>query len=290
MRDAQCFQAQPLHQRHAAGGIEHRVDFEAAAVLQRDLQSAGGFDDGGHIRIQPQVHAGLEHLSRDEVAYFLVKAAQYLSAAVQLRDTCAQALEDGRELASDVAAADHQQALRKGVDVKNLIRCDDMLAPGDIGHAGLASSGNECVFSAVALRTDGHRMRVHQRGPAFNHLHARALEQLQVDAVKAGDLARPVGLEGRPVQHRGSADPAKAVRGFKRFGEMCGVAVEFFGNAAHVHASAAHGLRFDQRNFGTALRRHARRPHTTAAATDHQQIKVKNCHENLWIGKTWGKP
>ena len=210
LSDAQCFQAQPFNQRHAAGGIEHRVDFEAAAVLQRDLQSAGGFDDGGHIRIQPQVHAGLEHLSRDEVAYFFVKAAQHLSAAVQLRDTCAQALEDGGELASDVAAANHQQALRKGVDVKNLIRCDDMLAPGDVGHAGLASSGNEYVFSAVALRTDGHRMRVHQRGPAFNHLHARALEQLQVDAVKARDFTRAVGLERSPVEHGRGAHPAKA--------------------------------------------------------------------------------
>ena len=52
----------------------------------------------------------------------------------------------------------------------------------------------------------------------------------------------------------------------------------------------AHGLRFDQRNFGAALSRHARRPHATAAATDHQQIKIKNCHENLWVGKPWGKP
>ena len=144
------------------------------------------------------------------MAYFFVKAAQHLSAAVQLRDTCAQALEDGGELASDVATADHQQALRKGVDVKNLIRCDDMLAPGDVGHAGLASSGNEYVFSAVALRTDGHRMRVHQRGPTFNHLHACALEQLQVNAVKARDFTRAVGLERSPVEHGRGAHPAKA--------------------------------------------------------------------------------
>ena len=74
---------------------------------------------------------------------------------------------------------------------------------------------------------------------------------------------------------------------------MRGVAVELFGDATHVDTGATqactgqtaivavatmHTAGLGQRHFGTALRRHARRPHAATAAADDEKVKFIGLH------------
>ena len=104
------------------------------------------------------------------------------------------------------------------------------------------------------LAADVYRVRIHQRGPAVQGLHAGAVEQLPINAVQARNLAGAVGFKHFPVQHGRFADPAKAMRFFKAFGELGGVAVEFFRDAAQVDARTAHFGHLSQADARTAHR------------------------------------
>ena len=113
-RHAGCVQAQATGQWLAAGGVEHRVGANHAAVAQAHVQGIIAAFNGSHFGVQVQRYAGLGHFAGNEGAHVSVKAAQYLLAPVQLRDLRAQAVEDGGKFAGDVAAAHHQQALWEG--------------------------------------------------------------------------------------------------------------------------------------------------------------------------------
>ena len=185
LRDAGRLQAQVRHQRHPAGRIQHGVHGDTAAVDQLDLQAFAGAFDGGDVGVQVQGHAAFDHFAGNEGAHFLVKAAQHLVAPVELRDLRAQPIKDRRKLAGNVAAADHQEALREGRQVEHFVRADDMRAAGKLGNAGLAAGRNQNVFGAVALATHFHRVCIDQRRPAIDDLDTRAFEQLRVNRVKA---------------------------------------------------------------------------------------------------------
>ena len=235
--------------------------------------------DGRHVGVQAQVHAGLDHFAGNEGAHFLVKAAQHLMAPVDLRDVGTHAIEDRRKLAGNVAAADHQQALREGRQVEHLVGTDDVFAARKLRNAGFAARGDQNIFGAVMLAADVHRVRIDQRGPAVEGVHACAFEQLHVNAVEARNLAGAVGLEGVPVQHGCFAGPAEAVRFLEAFGEMGSVTVEFFRNAAQVDAGASHVGHFGQADADAALRCHACRTNAATAAANHKKVKVKNLHK-----------
>ena len=84
------------------------------------------------------------------------------------------------------------------------------------------------------------------------------------------------------------------MRFFKTLGKMRGIAVELFGDATHVDAGTAqararqttiltvaamHATHLSQRDFGPALRRHARRPHAATAAANDEEVKIKSGHQ-----------
>jgi hypothetical protein len=78
--------------------------------------------------------------------HVVIKTAQHLLAAVQLRDLRAQAAEDRRELAGDVAAAaDDQQALRKWIQVEHRIRHTHQVGARHIRHERPAAGGDQDV-------------------------------------------------------------------------------------------------------------------------------------------------
>ena len=154
-----------------------------------------------------------------------------------------------------------------------------MFAPGHLGRAGLAASGNQNIFGAVVLSVDCHRMGIDQRGPAGEGLNACAFKQLHINAVQTRNFPRPINFKGFPVQRRGFTDPAKTVGFFKTFGEVRRVAVELFRDATEVDAGAAHFGNLGQGNLGAALGSHTRRAHAAAAAANHEKVKVKILHE-----------
>ena len=98
----------------AAGGAEHGVGDERAAVAEDDARRAVGVGlERAHLRADADVDALLDHLGGDVVADVAVEAAQDLLAAIELRHARAEAVEDRCELAGDVAAADDDQARRE---------------------------------------------------------------------------------------------------------------------------------------------------------------------------------
>ena len=59
---------------------------------------------------------------------------------------------------------------------------------------------------------------------------------------------------------------------------MRGIAVELFGNAAHVHTGAAKAVGaqgFGQAHARAALGRHASGTHAAAAAANHEKVEVE---------------
>ena len=171
-----------------------------------------------------------------------------------------------------------------------------MFAAGEIGHVRLAAGREQEVGRGVAQvrgaavgvqARDAHLVFAAELGPAVDDGHARVAQQVAVDAVEAADFGGALALERGPVQRGALGAPAVAARFFKGLGVVCGVAVELLRDTAHVHAGAAQAVDaqgLDQRHTGAALRGHARGAHATAAATDHQQIKIKRAHAGLSRG------
>ena len=113
------------------------------------------------------------------------------------------------------------------------------------------------------------------------HLNPSAHQQIQINTIEAADFLAAIGLQRGPIQPRGIALPAKTVRFFEALGKMRGVAVQFFGNTAHVDAGSTQAVRatsFGHRNPGPSLRSHAGRAHATATTADDKQVKVKRSH------------
>ena len=73
---------------------------------------------------------------------------------------------------------------REGRQVKHLVGRDDQLAARHGGNAGLAARGDQDRLGCVVLRAYSDRVRIDQRGPAFDDVHARAFEQLHVNVVE----------------------------------------------------------------------------------------------------------
>jgi hypothetical protein len=89
------------------------------------------------------------HLAGDEVAHLAIEAAQDLLAAIELGHRGAEAVEDRGELAGDVAAADHDQALRKRRQVEDLVRADRHLGARHRGRDRPAAGGDDDPLGAV---------------------------------------------------------------------------------------------------------------------------------------------
>src|SRR5690606_34495595 len=117
---AHGFQPEVLHVRNAAGGVEHGVGHDDAATFAFHPQSVVGLADVDHVGIQAKIHAVFDHFSGHKMPDLVVEAAQDLFASVELGHLCAQAGEDGSELAGDITAAHHQQATRERLDIKDV--------------------------------------------------------------------------------------------------------------------------------------------------------------------------
>ena len=99
----------------------------------------------------------------ERVAHILVEAAQELVAAVQQRDLAAEPGEDAGELDGDIAAADHQDALRQALEMEDLVRGDAELAAGNRRLQGrMGAHRHEDVAGADAgspVFSEADRMR-----------------------------------------------------------------------------------------------------------------------------------
>ena len=281
MIDAQRLQPHAVNVGHAARGIEYGVCDDDLTAVDGDVQAIRRFGNGNNVGPEPQVNARLGHLAAQKSPHFIIKPAQHQFAPVELGHFGTQAVEDRRKFTGDVAAAHHEQALGEGIKIKHLVGGDDMLAPRHVRDAGRAAGGDQNMLCGVALAVDLNRVRIDQLGEAIDHLDARTVEHVQVNAIEPRKLVLAICLERGPVQLRRSTLPAKAMRLFEAFGKVRGIRVELFGDAAHIDAGAAqHGgaARLGHGHARAPCSGHSRSPHATAAAADHKEVKVEVCH------------
>ena len=288
---AHTLQVQPFDVRVAAGGVQHHVGIQRAAVAQAQAARAPRQRlDALHVGAGADVDAGLAHLGGGEAAHLFVKAAQHLLAAVDQRHGGAQPMEDAGHLTADIAAAHHHEALGEGGQVEHLVRHHHQIAARKLRHEGAPAGGDQDVprrhrALGPGLGLHAHRVRIDQAGVALQPVGARAGDDAFVNAVQPGDLGGAVRFQRRPVQCGLARQlPAKAARFGKRFGVVRGKAVQLLGDAAHVHAGAAHATAFGQAHARAALRRKPRRPHAAGAAADDEKVVVEVGHRGFCVG------
>ena len=212
------------------------------------------------------------------MAHFVVEAAQDLLAAIELRHLGAEAVEDRRELARDVAAADDDEATREALEVEDFVRADRAFATAHVGWHRPAAGGDDDALGRVAHAADLDLMRADDARASAQDRDPGADEQLAVDAVQARDLLGAVGLQRRPVEGRPGNAPAEAVRFLEALGVVGGEAVELLRDAAEVDAGAAERGVFGDGDTRAAHGGHARGADAAAARADDEEIECGLAH------------
>jgi hypothetical protein len=239
--DAGGFQTQASSAWSAPCGKQYRVGFLRLAGVQMNPQAGSFALQGSNLGAQTQIDAGLAHFCREKVPHIVIKTSQQTIATVQLGHPGPQALEDGCELAGDVATANHHQPRGEGVDIKNLVGGQCPFTPGDVRHHRLAAGRDQQMAGRNGLAVHRCTVRTGDLRNAGQQGHPRLGQQVLIDAVKAQYLRRSASLQGSPVQARGRALPAKAGRLFKGLCIVGGIAVQLFGDAAYVDTGATPG-------------------------------------------------
>ena len=111
-----------------------------------------------------------------------------------------EAREHPRELDRDVAAPDHDESLRKPLEVEDVVGADGMLDPGDVRKRGLPARRDEDVAGGDRASVDRDRVRAGDGRARVEESRPRPLDEPPVDPVQAPDLAVLVRDEGWPVE------------------------------------------------------------------------------------------
>ncbi len=199
-------------------------------------------DDALGLGAEADLHPLGRHFFAQALADLAIEAAQEAPAAIGERGIDVQAVEDGRELHGDIAAADHHDAPRQALEMERLVRGDGMLASRNGRHLRPRARGDEDVLRGNAAPVDLDRMRVHHRRAAAQNLYAGERQHALVHAVQACDLAVLVGDQRRPVEARLAHGPAVALRDLEVLAEVGRVREQLLRDAADVDAGAAEAI------------------------------------------------
>jgi hypothetical protein len=213
-------------------------------------------DVGAQMQVDPLV---LHHLG-DQPARLAIEAAEDLCAAVELRHLDPEAVEDAGEFAGDVAAADDQQALGKLFEVEDVVRHHPEMVVGHPRPLGPPAGGDQDVLGGEGRPVrEPHGVRIVERRALVEGGHARPLQKLSVDALKAVELGVQVTAEPRPVEGAVRHVPAIGARIGEAFAIARGEDHELLRHAAPDDAGPAHPAFFGQRHLRATCRRHTRR-------------------------------
>ncbi len=264
-RDTRSLQPQPTGVGHPAGGEQHPVEFPPPAI-----RVAGGIAAIGQPLQRDQIGAHLQrhalraHLGGNGVAQVIVKAPQYLRAAIHLRDRNAQPLQDAGEFTGNETAADDQHGAGQFVHQKDLVRGHRAL-PVKLGrHKRCAAGGDQDMAGGQAAPIGQQdRMRVGQRGALVENLHPGVFGIARIGPLQPRQFGIELCAKGAPVKACRLHLPAIGARLLKRGAMPGGKDHQLLGYAATDDAGAAHAVFLGHGNPGAALRRcDPRRPHT----------------------------
>ena len=182
------------------------------------------------------------HFRAQMLAHVVVEAAQDVLAAIDQRHLGAEPVEDAGELDRDIAAALDQDAFRQFLEMKRLVRRDDVLETRDLA-AGMrrAAGGDQDILGAhrFAAREQAHGVGVLDHRAALDERDLGALQRGGIGGLEPRDLAILVGDQRRPIEDRLADGPAVAGRILELVGEARGIDQELLRDAAADHAGAA---------------------------------------------------
>ena len=218
---------------------------------------------------------GVSHMA----ARLVVKAAQDLSAAIELADLHPKAVEDAGKFTGDVAAAHHQRPLWQRIKMEHLIRCHGKLCPREVGNERAPARGDQDVLRGKLLaRGKPDPMRVDQTCPGIVNRDACLRECAAIGTLQPVKLALKTGAEGGPVKARFPGFPTIGARILKGGGKSAGENHQFLGHAAPDDTSAAHAAFLGQADLCTPVRRsNPRRADPAGTATDYKKV-IAECH------------
>ena len=153
-RDAEGFEAQAAGPWDAAGGVQHGIGFEHGTfggLLQTQRLHVAVSLRVGDRRLQVHCDALLAHLGGDEIGDLVVEAAQQPRPTVHQRHLRAQAVEDRRELAGDVATTNHDQPTRERIEVEHVVGVERPFGARATHLLRLATGGEQDVFRGAVL-------------------------------------------------------------------------------------------------------------------------------------------
>jgi hypothetical protein len=227
--------------------------------------------DGG---LEAEVDAACAHLAHQRLADIVVEATEDEARAVELRRRHAEAGEEPRELAGDVAAAEHDSPPWLRGHAEQRIAHQAMFRPRKLGQHRLPSRGDDDVARGDALLPHRDGVGVDQRRLGIDDAHARAVEQAAVDAGEALHLRRDGLLQRAPVMAAHVHVPAEAARILGPGAVLGGLDHQLLRHAADIDAGAAPETPFRDRNLRAVPGRDAPAAHPRRAAADDEEINV----------------
>src|SRR5450755_538164 len=271
---------------------QHVLGVEALLALLRlrdDLLLLTIVRNGFYARVSDDLDAAFRQNPDQQTPYLLVERCQHGGQHLQNRDLCAQRVEHARQLGTDHAAADADQALGQLGQVPAGVAIHNILAI-DTGHIGNERNrairqndlvGGELLFVAAffrnghfAGRVDGTQaikyvdvVRLHQRADAARH----ALD----DFVLEDDCF--THIKGRRLWQM----DAQVVYRFQIVQHLCDVQHCFGRDAADIEAGSAKILFLYNRGLCAELRRAYGRDIAARTRADDRDIIMITCHKFL---------
>src|SRR6185312_11243811 len=234
----------------AAGTAQEEIGIDGLAGRKRAANAVAPLLDRGEQHAAADANAARPVHRHQMVTHVLVESAQELVGADQHLDLDSGHMEDAGELDRDVAAPGYDDTSRQGFEVERLVRGDEVLGTGNIGHGRPAAGRDHDALGCHLFGADAHSVRILQHAAAAEHCDAGLFEQGDVDAVEPVELLVLGGDELRPVEAALADLPAIAGGILELLGEMRAIDQELFRDAAAQHAGAADAARLDDGHPG----------------------------------------
>ena len=162
-----------------------------------------------------------------------------------------QRLQDARDFAGDVAAADDDGARGLAFQGKEVVRGAAECGACDVrGDFRIAAGRDNDVLAAIGIVADAHGIGGHKARRTTDEGDAAFVEVSGIDIVQTGDVGIAGFFEGVPAESglcRDAVEEARCVG--ERFGSVRGVPEEFFRHTADVDAGASEAGAFDNSDF-----------------------------------------
>ena len=266
-------------ERGGVGAPPHRpeeeVSGEYAAVIEGDAVIGAAFFHLPHLRAPVDGDALRAHGIRQCLGDVGIVGAQQAFATDDDMALRTQRLQDARDFAGDITAADDDGALGLAFQGKEVVRGAAECGTCDVcGDFRITAGRDNDVLAAIGIVADAHGIGGYKARRATDKGNAAFVEVSGIDVVQAGDVGVAGFFEGAPAESGLRRDAVEETRGVsERLGGVRGVPEEFFRHAADVDAGAAEAGTFDDGDFRAVFGSAAGGRNAAGTAADTDEVE-----------------